>query len=62
MPCPRCGQNSVPRPINPPTVVGRPGGVSVPAQHTVPSAPLPSNLIRDAITGLRYIPNSNVRK
>lgn len=62
MPCSRCGQNSAPRPITPPTIVGRPGGVSVPAQRPVASAPLPSNIIRDSITGLRYIPNNNGRK
>lgn len=62
MPCSRCGQNSVSRPITLPTIVGRPGGVSVPAQRSVPGAQLPSNLIRDSITGLRYIPNNNVRK
>lgn len=61
MPCPRCGQNSVPRPITPPTIVGRPGGVSVPARRPGGSAPLPSNLIRDSITGLRYIPNNGRR-
>lgn len=62
MSCSRCGQGSVSRPITPPTIVGRPGGVNVPARRPVPSAPLPSNLIRDSITGLRYIPNSNVGK
>lgn len=61
MPCSRCGQNSVPRPISQPTVVGRPGGVSIPAQRPVSGGQLPSNIIRDSITGLRYIPN-NVRR
>lgn len=57
MGCPRCGQ-SRPRPISSPTVVGRPGGVSVPGQRpAVPSSPLSPNIIRDSITGLRYIPN-----
>lgn len=62
MPCPRCGQSSVSRPITPPTIVGRPGGVSVPARSGPRSAPLPSNIIRDSITGLRYIPNASGRK
>lgn len=61
MSCSRCGQ-SIHRPITSPTIVGRPGSVSVPGQRTVSGAPLPSNLIRDSITGLRYIPNNNGRK
>lgn len=62
MSCTRCGQNR-PRPIVTPTIVGRPGGVSVPSRAPRPvgggisSGPLPSSTIRNAITGLRYIPN-----
>lgn len=55
MGCSRCGQNNR-RPITPPTIVGRPGGVVVPSRP-VPAQPLPSNMIRDSITGLRYVPN-----
>lgn len=63
MSCSRCGQ-SRPRPITTPTIVGRPGGITIPAQTPRPvggvsSGPLPTSTIRNAITGLRYIPNGS---
>lgn len=57
--CSRCGQNRVSRPVSMPTIVGRPGGVVIPAQRPVASGSgLSSNTIRDSITGLRYIPSN----
>lgn len=57
MGCSRCGQGR-PRPATPPATVGRPGGVVVPPQRVpVPSNSVPSSIIRDAITGMRYIPD-----
>lgn len=53
MSCTRCGQSRISRPA--PTIVQRPGGVTVPAQRPTP---IPANIIRDSITGLRYIPNN----
>lgn len=64
MSCSRCGQ-SRPRPITTPTIVGRPGGITVPAQRPVApmgSTAVPANTIRNAINGLRYIPNVNGNK
>lgn len=58
--CSRCGQNRVSRPITMPSVVGRPGGVSIPAQRPVGgiNPGLATNTIHNAITNLRYIPNN----
>lgn len=58
MSCSRCGQSRV-KPVYTPTAVSRPASVVVPARAVAavaPSAPLPSNVIRNAINGLRYIP------
>lgn len=58
MACPRCGQSRPPRQVPPPTA-SRPGGmIPNPAQNR----PQPSNAggqnVRDAITGLRYVPTT----
>lgn len=58
MPCSRCGQNNrAPRPA--PSIVQRPGAGSINPSRPVASASgngLPSNVIKSAITGLRYVP------
>lgn len=60
MSCSRCGQNNrAPRPAPTPSVIGRPGAGSI----NLPRPPvgnggsgLPNNVIRSAITGLKYVP------
>lgn len=61
MSCSRCGQSAhTPRPAPIPSVVGRPGAGSVSPSRIVPVPPMgngiPSNVIRSAIAGLRYVP------
>lgn len=60
MPCSRCGQNNrAPRPAPAPSVLGRPGAGSINPPQTVsgqPSSGVPSNAIRSAIQGLKYVP------
>lgn len=59
MPCSRCGSSSrAPRPAPIPSVVGRPGAGSVNPPVRSGSG-LPNNVIKSAITGLRYVPTSN---
>lgn len=55
MPCPRCGGNKTPRPTPPPSVISRPGSV-VPTPASGPR-PASNPTVRDAITGLRYVPS-----
>lgn len=61
MSCSRCGQNNhAPRPAPIPSVVGRPGAIG----NVNPSRPstgvtgsgLSNNIIKSAITGLKYVP------
>lgn len=62
MGCPRCGGGNRSRNITTPSSVGgvRPGGIYYPGRPVTPSAgsvnTVPSNAIRDAIGGLRYVP------
>lgn len=57
MGCPRCGGNRPSRPTPPPSVVGsgRPGGAIHPARS---NGQQQSPSVRDAITGLKYVPTS----
>lgn len=62
MSCSRCGQRHTVHgsATTPSGVVTRPGGIIIPAQPrtSVPTPQgLPSNVIRQSITGLRYVPN-----
>lgn len=57
MPCSRCGQNNrAPRPA--PSIVGRPGAVIPPRQPAAgtTNSGLPNNVIKSAISGLKYVP------
>lgn len=59
MPCSRCGQNRAPRPAPAPSIVGRPGAGSInPAQPVSGRVfnGVPSNVIKSAIQGLKYVP------
>lgn len=60
MSCSRCGQNNrAPRITPAPSVIGRPGTGSIrPAQPASGyiSSGVPSNAIRSAIQGLKYVP------
>lgn len=61
MSCSRCGQSNRPRPVTPPSVVGRPGTVYYPGKPvgTPPTqSPIPASTIQGAINGLRYVPPS----
>lgn len=58
MPCSRCGQNNrAPRPASTPSVLGRPvaGSMNPPRPGTIANG-IPANIIKSAITGLRYVP------
>lgn len=62
MPCSRCGQNRPSRPVPAPSGVGRSGAGSINPAHPVnntgnASSGLPNNIIKSAITGLKYVPN-----
>lgn len=60
MSCSRCGSNNrAPRPAPIPSVMGRPGAGSVNPPRPVSivnGSGIPGNIIRNAITGLRYVP------
>lgn len=59
MSCSRCGQsNRAPRSVpTPSSIVGRPGGYNVPRPGAgIAPSGLPNNVIKSAITGLRYVP------
>lgn len=59
MACSRCGQsNRVSRPVSTPSIIGRPGTNNIhPPVATPTSSGLPQNVIKNAINGLRYVPN-----
>ena len=63
MSCSRCGQKHTVHGTGvstPSGVVSRPGGIVIPAapRPAVPAPTgLPSNVIKQSITGLRYVPN-----
>lgn len=58
MSCSRCGQsNRTPRPAPIPSVMGRPGiGSMNPPRPGTISNGIPTNVIKSAISGLRYVP------
>lgn len=60
MSCSRCGQNNrTPRTVPTPSIVSRPGTGMVNPARPVPNTAgsgLPSNIIKSAITGLKYVP------
>lgn len=56
MPCSRCGQSRPARP-NPPSGAGRPGTSWNPARGGA-SKPGNTGTVKDAITGLKYVPSS----
>lgn len=59
MSCPRCGSSRPIRPADMPSSVNRPGTI-VPTPIPQKQTSIPStNEVKNAISGLRYVPNGN---